>query len=207
MAIFGYARVSTLGQELEVQLSQLTEAGCTRIYREKRSGATTDRPQLARVLKRIRPGDVLIVTRIDRLARSTLDLLGILRILSEKDASFRSLADPWTTMDSATGRLMLTVFAGFSEYERHLIRARTAEGRALAQERGTRFGRPSKLSLEKQQELVARRRAGESLRELAEAYSINETTVSRIFARAAAKADNTTARLLDTNPVVSDETG
>jgi DNA invertase Pin-like site-specific DNA recombinase len=146
MAIYGYARVSTDGQSLASQEAELTAAGCAKVYAEKVSGARTDRPQLAKVLKRLAPGDVLMVTRLDRLARSTRDLLNTLAAIGEAGAGFKSLHDTWADTTSPHGRLMLTVLGGLAEFERELIRARTGEGRKRAQERGVRFGRPRKLT-------------------------------------------------------------
>jgi hypothetical protein len=109
MAIFGYARVSTDGQSLASQDAQLHAAGCIKVYAEKVSGAKTDRPELAKLLKRLEPGDVLMVTRLDRLARSTRDLLNMLDTIAKADAGFKSLSDTWADTTTAHGRLMLTV--------------------------------------------------------------------------------------------------
>jgi DNA invertase Pin-like site-specific DNA recombinase len=103
-------------------------AGCAKVFREKVSGAKTDRPELARVIRRLEPGDVLIVTRLDRLARSTRDLLNILDAIGKAGAGFRSLSDPWADTTTPHGRLMLTVLGGLAEFERELILARTSEG-------------------------------------------------------------------------------
>lgn len=191
MKIFGYARVSTVGQTLEMQLAQLQTAGCTEIFREKMSGADSGRPQLRRAMRVIKAGDVLLVTRLDRLARSTIDLLNIIGALTNKGASLKSLAEPWTDATSATGRFMLTIAGGVAEYERELIRTRTMEGRALALARGVSLGRPSKLTSAQQSDAFRRRVSGESLRSLANDYQVTETTISRICARVAkAKASD-----------------
>src|SRR5262249_40278732 len=129
MASYGYARVSTDGQTLASQDAQLHEAGCAEVYSEKVSGAKTDRAELRKLLKRLEPGDVLIVTRLDRLARSTRDLLNILDEIAKAGAGFRSLADTWADTTTPHGRLMLTILGGLAEFERELIRARTSEGR------------------------------------------------------------------------------
>jgi DNA invertase Pin-like site-specific DNA recombinase len=127
MAIYGYARVSTGGQSLASQDAQLRAAGCTKIYAEKISGGRSDRPELAKLLKRLDRGDVLIVTRLDRLARSTRDLLNVLDAVGKAGAGFKSLGDPWANTTTPHGRLMLTVLGGLAEFERELIIAGTGE--------------------------------------------------------------------------------
>jgi DNA invertase Pin-like site-specific DNA recombinase len=144
--IYGYARVSTGGQSVAAQVEQLTQAGAEKVFREKVSGATTHRAQLQRVLDDLNKGDVLLVSRLDRLARSTRDLLNILARIAEKKARFRSLGDAWADTTTAHGRLMLTVLAGLAEFERELIRARAGEGRARAKARGVKLGRKFKLT-------------------------------------------------------------
>ena len=134
----GYARVSTYGQTLDAQLEQLRDAGCIKIYREKVTGARADRRELNRMLGKLAPGDVVTVTRIDRLARSTFDLFAIVKRIVDAKAQFRSLAEPWADTGTSTGRLMLAVLGGLADVERDLIRTRTAEGRAR---QGPRKGR------------------------------------------------------------------
>jgi DNA invertase Pin-like site-specific DNA recombinase len=143
---YGYARVSTDGQSVEAQVRQLTKAGCKKVFRETASGAKTDRAQLRKALDQLDGDDVLMVTRLDRLARSTRDLLNTLAVIADRKAGFRSLGDTWADTTSAHGRLMLTVLAGLAEFERELIRARTGEGRERAKARGVRMGRPPKLT-------------------------------------------------------------
>jgi DNA invertase Pin-like site-specific DNA recombinase len=126
---YGYARVSTDGQSVEAQVRQLTKAGCKKVFREVASGAKTDRAQLRRLLGQLEAGDVLTVTRLDRLARSTRDLLNTLAAITGKKAGFRSLGDTWADTTTSHGRLMLTVLGGLAEFERDLIRTRTGEGR------------------------------------------------------------------------------
>ncbi|MBB5374532.1 recombinase family protein [Acidocella aromatica] len=140
----GYARVSTQGQDLAQQRAALRQTGCTRIFEEKVSGARRDRPELARLLDHLRTGDVVTVTRLDRLARSTRDLLEIAERIKEAGAGLRSLAEPWADTTTPAGRMVLTVFAGIADFERSLIVERTSSGRAAAKARGVRFGpRPS----------------------------------------------------------------
>jgi DNA invertase Pin-like site-specific DNA recombinase len=171
MTIYGYARVSTDGQSLASQESELKAAGCAKVFAEKVSGARGDRAELAKALKRLESGDTLIVTRLDRLARSTRDLLNILHTLSQNGVSFRSLHDAWADTTSAHGRLMLTVLGGLAEFERELILARTNDGRKRAKARGVRFGRPHKLTAHQRQEALARLANGETQADIARSYA------------------------------------
>jgi resolvase-like protein len=127
MTIYGYARVSTDGQSLASQDAQLHAAGCAKMYAEKVSGARTDRPELANVLKRLRAGDVLMVVRLDRLARSTRNLLNILDGIGTSEAGFKSLGDAWADATTPHGRLLLRVLGGLAQFERELILTRTGE--------------------------------------------------------------------------------
>ena len=146
--LIGYARVSTYGQTLDTQLDQLRAAGCSsrNIYREKVTGARADRRELLRMLDRLTPGDVVMVTRIDRLARSTFDLFAIVKRIVDAGGQFRSLAEPWADTGTSTGRLMIAVLGGLADVERDLIRTRTAEGRSRAKARGKHMGRPPSLT-------------------------------------------------------------
>jgi DNA invertase Pin-like site-specific DNA recombinase len=136
MTTIRYVRVSTNGQSLEAQLRELKAAGAERIFREKMSGTIRERAQLRRVVEALEKDNVLQVTRIDRLARSTRDLLNTLTAIAEKGVGFRSLRDTWADTTTPHGRLMLTVLAGLAEFERELIRTRTGEGRDRAKARG-----------------------------------------------------------------------
>jgi DNA invertase Pin-like site-specific DNA recombinase len=178
--IVGYARVSTDGQSLESQHSALVAAGATQVFAEKISGAVTDRKQLARAVATLAPGDMLLVTRLDRLARSTRDLLNVLDAVAKAGAGFRSLADAWADTTTPHGRLMLTVLGGLAEFERSLILARTSEGRTRAKARGVRFGRKLALTPHQRSEALARRAAGESLVEIARSYAVSHSTISRL---------------------------
>ena len=182
MATFGYARVSTRDQDLASQLDELKAAGCGNIFKEKASGAKSDRPELAKAIRRLEPGDVLIVTRLDRLARSTRDLLNILDAVGKAGAGFRSLRDTWADTTTPHGRLMLTVLGGLAEFERELIRARTGEGRKRAQERGVRFGRPRKLTAHQRDEALQRLRQGETQADVARSCAVDPATISRLAA-------------------------
>jgi DNA invertase Pin-like site-specific DNA recombinase len=183
MAKLGYARVSTNGQDLSGQVAELEAAGCAKIYREKTSGAKTDRPELAKLLRALDPGDVVIVSRLDRLARSTRDLLNVLDVVAKAGAGFRSLKDTWADTTTPHGRLMLTVLGGLAEFERELIRARTGEGRKRAQARGVKFGRPSKLTAHQRQEALQRLAAGETQADIARTYNVDATTIGRLEPR------------------------
>ncbi len=180
--IYGYARVSTDGQTLDAQVAQLKAAGAERVFQEKVSGAKQERVQLKKLLDRLEPGDVLLVTRLDRLARSTRDLLNILGAVAERGAAFRSLADAWADTTTPHGRLMLTVLGGLAEFERELIRARTGEGRARAKAAGKKLGRAYKLTPHQQQEAKRRREAGETITAIARSYAVHHSTISRLCA-------------------------
>jgi DNA invertase Pin-like site-specific DNA recombinase len=179
---YGYARVSTGAQSEAAQVRQLRAAGAGKVFREVASGARTDRPQLRRLLAEIGPGDVMMVTRLDRLARSTLNLLNTLAGLAQKEAGFRSLADAWADTTTAHGRLMLTVLGGLAEFERELIRARTGEGRERAKARGQSLGRPVKLTPHQRSEAIRRRDGGEPLGDIARSYNVHPSTISRLTA-------------------------
>jgi DNA invertase Pin-like site-specific DNA recombinase len=176
----GYARVSTYGQTLDAQLEQLKAAGCARIYREKATGARADRKELQKMLRQLAAGDVVTVTRIDRLARSTFDLFAIVKQIADAGARFRSLAEPWADTGTSTGRLMLAVLGGLADVERDLIRTRTAEGRSRATARGQHMGRPPALTLQQQSEARQRRADGATLKELARSYNVSPATISRL---------------------------
>jgi DNA invertase Pin-like site-specific DNA recombinase len=176
----GYARVSTREQDVSGQVAELTAAGCAKVFKEKASGARGDRGELAKVLRRLEPGDVLVVTRLDRLARSTRDLLNVLAAVTERGAGFRSLKDTWANTTSPHGRLMLTVLGGLAEFERELIRARTGEGRERAKARGVRFGRPKKLTAHQRHEAIERLNAGEAVADIARTFGIDRATVYRL---------------------------
>jgi DNA invertase Pin-like site-specific DNA recombinase len=181
--IYGYARVSTDGQSVEAQIAALTAAGAEKISREVASGAKTDRVQLRRVLDQLDTGDVLMVTRLDRLARSTRDLLNTLAAIAGKQAGFRSLGDAWADTTTPHGRLMLTVLGGLAEFERELIRTRTGEGRARAKARGVKLGRRPKLTPHQKREALVRRERGEETHaQIGRSYNVSGWTISRLTA-------------------------
>jgi DNA invertase Pin-like site-specific DNA recombinase len=180
VTVFGYARVSTDGQSLDAQLGHLKSAGCTKIFREKISGARADRAELGKLLNTVVQGDTVVVTRLDRLARSTRDLLNVLAKLGEQGAGFRSLGDAWADTTTPHGRLMLTVLGGLAEFERELIRARTGEGRARAVANGIKLGRSPKLTPHQKREALARRDAGETVTDIARTYNVHHSTICRL---------------------------
>lgn len=145
------------------------------------SGANTDRAQLRRVIDELGPGDVLMVTRLDRQARSIRDLLNTLAAITDRRGGFRSLGDVWADTTTSHGRLMLTVLGGLAEFERDLIRTRTAESRARAQARGVKLGRKPKLSPHQQQEARLRRDDGEPVRDIARSFNVSHSTISRLL--------------------------
>src|ERR1700746_1531270 len=183
---YGYARVSPGGksESVDAQARQLTKAGCKKVFRDVHvSGAKTDRAQLRRVIETLEPGDVLMVTRLDRLARSTRDLLNTLAAITERKAGFRSLGDAWADTTTAHGRLMLTVLGGLAEFERDLRRARTSEGQARAKANGKTISRPHKLTPHQRREAIRRRDSGdETVREIARSFNVHHATISRLSA-------------------------
>jgi DNA invertase Pin-like site-specific DNA recombinase len=180
MAVIGYARVSTDGQSLQSQTEALHSAGCARVFAEKMSGAYGDRPQLAKAIAALAEGDTLVVCKLDRLARSTRDLLNTLDAIGKVGASFKSLNDPWADTTTPHGRLMLTALGGLAEFERHLILSRTAEGRTRAKANGQRFGRHPVLTPYQRAEALRRRAAGETLTEIAKLFGVSHMTVARV---------------------------
>lgn len=181
--LLGYARVSTDAQELGAQMEALKAAGCERVYSEKRSGADTNRAALAKLLKEAGPGDVLVVTRLDRLARSTRDLLNTLAQLSAADVGFKSLRETSVDTTSPQGRLVVNILASISEFERELITARMGEGRKRAVAKGVKFGPKFKLNRFQRQEALVRLGAGESQAEVARTYGVDRATISRLQLR------------------------
>jgi DNA invertase Pin-like site-specific DNA recombinase len=180
--IYGYARVSTDGQSVAAQVAALRKHGAGKVFREVASGAKTDRVQLRRLVDQLEAGDVLTVTRLGRLARSTRDLLNTHAAITEKKAGFRSLREAWADTTTAHGRVMLTVLGGLAEFERELIRARTGDGRERAKARGQSLGRPFKLTPHQRSEAIRRRDRGETLSDIARSYNVHPSTISRLTA-------------------------
>jgi DNA invertase Pin-like site-specific DNA recombinase len=180
MAIIGYARVSTADQKLEGQLEALKAAGAETVYREKISGVRADRPQLAKLMAGLKAGDVVTVTKLDRLGRSTRELLDLIEKISKAGASFRSLGDPLFDTTGAQSRLLVTMLAAIAEFERELIRERTGAGRERAMAEGIKFGRKRKLSDYQRAEAIKRRAAGETLASIAKTYGVDISMISRL---------------------------
>ena len=185
-AVIGYARVSTDGQSVRDQIVELKAAGASRTFAEKLSGAHSDRPMLRKALAALDEGDTLTVVRLDRLARSTRDLLNILHEVGDKGASFKSLHDCWADTTTPHGRLMLTILGGLAEFERSLIKARTDVGIKRAREQGIRFGRPPKLTRHQQMEALRLLDEGEPQAAVARLLGVDQSTISRLAARVAA---------------------
>lgn len=177
--LIGYARVSTQGQDLERQRAMLGQVGCQRIFEEKVSGAKRDRPELGRMLDHLRAGDVVTVTRLDRLARSTTDLLHIAERLREIGAGLRSIAEPWADTTSPAGRMVLTIFAGISDFERSLIGERTSAGRTAAKAKGVRFGPKPILTSEQIDHAQRMINEGESVAHVARLLGVHRATLYR----------------------------
>jgi DNA invertase Pin-like site-specific DNA recombinase len=180
MAILGYARVSTADQTLKGQLEGLKAAGADPIYREKVSGVRADRPQLAKLMGSLKPRDIVLVTKLDRLGRSTRELLDLIDRIGKAGASFRSLGDPLWDTGSSQGRLLSTLLAAIAEFERELIRERTGEGRKRAMAAGVKFGRKPKLSEYQRAEAIKRRASGETLASIARSYAVDISMISRL---------------------------
>lgn len=177
--MLGYARVSTGSQSLAQQRTDLKAVGCMRLFEEKASGAKRNRPELERMLDHLRTGDVVTVTRLDRLARSTRDLLEIADRLRSIGAGLRSLAEPWADTTTPAGRMVLTVFAGIADFERSLILTRTSAGRKAAQARGVRFGRPLALAADQVDNARCLIAEGLAMSVVAKRLNVHPTTLYR----------------------------
>lgn len=177
--IIGYARVSTDDQNLDSQLDALRVAGAGRIFSDKISGSMRKRPELDRLLDQVRDGDVIVVTKYDRLARSLRDLLDIVETIKERGAGFRSLAEDIDTTTPA-GRLIFHVFASIAQFERERISERTKEGLDAARKRGRVGGRPPSLSSAQRDEVRRMRDdEGRRLSEIAQLFRVSVKTVRR----------------------------
>jgi DNA invertase Pin-like site-specific DNA recombinase len=181
MPTYGYARVSTSGQELDIQLAQLRAVGCERIFCEKESGTKDDRRELRRMLRALKPDDVVIVAALDRLTRGgPFKTLSILNEITSRRAAYRSLAEPWADTTHEFGEVLAAIVGYIARKTREDIIRRTAAGRERALANGVRFGRKPKLSPIEQQEARARRAAGESQRSVALTYNVSCSTISRL---------------------------
>jgi DNA invertase Pin-like site-specific DNA recombinase len=185
MAIFGYARGSADGQTLDAQASALKLAGATRVFSETASEAA-DQRALARALRALREGDALLATRLNRLARSTRDLLNILDTIAKKGAGFRSLGDAWADTTTPHGRLMLPILGGLAEFESELMRAGAGEGRVRAKAPRVPKGRPPKLTPRQKREALKALEDGSTTQgDLARRFMVSQSTISRLADKAA----------------------
>jgi DNA invertase Pin-like site-specific DNA recombinase len=182
MTILAYCRVSTggQGQSLEAQVADVRKAGATRIFQEKISGARSDRPELAKLMKAIGKGDTLIICKIDRLARSTRELLNLIAAIDQAGATLKSLGDPLFNTSHAQGRLLVAILGAIAEFERELTRERTSAGRERAKARGVRFGRPRVLNAYQQAEAIRRKAEGEPLSLIARTFNCSSKTIARL---------------------------
>jgi DNA invertase Pin-like site-specific DNA recombinase len=177
---YGYARVSTGKQDFELQVDALKAAGCERIFAEKVSGKSTDgRREFQRLMKALSPGDTVVVTKLDRLARSSRDLLNILGQLEEGSCGFVSLGEAWCDTTSDVGKLVITIMSGIAEFERKLILSRTEAGITKAREQGKKFGRPSALDVGQKRKIAERYAAGETMQALADEYEVGVASIHR----------------------------
>ncbi|MDD2502751.1 MAG: recombinase family protein [Clostridia bacterium] len=175
----GYARVSTTEQNLDRQLDQLKEAGCTRIFREKITGAKLNRPELEIMLDYLQEGNTVIVTDLTRLSRSTKDLFSLVEQIEAKGAYLKSLKESWMDTTTPQGRLMFTVIAGIGQFERDLVGQRTLEGLAAARARGRKGGRPNKPKDKINLAIKMYDSKQCSIREIVEATGVSKTTLYR----------------------------
>ncbi|EQB17432.1 resolvase [Sphingobium lactosutens DS20] len=178
--IYGYARVSSNGQDLTQQVAQLLAAGCVKVYQEKASAASAERPKLKRAIGALDAGDVLMVTATDRLARNTRDLLNILHAVKEAGAGFRSIAEPMVDTTSQFADVIIAVLGIVASWERQRIVERTAAGRDQAKARGVKFGRRAALTPHQQAEALQRLARGDTQRTVAALLGVDQATISRL---------------------------
>ena len=183
MPTVGYARVSSTGQDLAVQLEKFEAAGCNKIFKEKRSGVDAGRPELKRCLDYLREGDTLLVTKIDRLARSTSDLYQIVSLLARKGVAFKVLDDPSIDTTSRTGKLVMGILALIAEFENDIRHERQMDGIKKAKERGVRFGRKLELVPEKVKQIRKLRAAGSTVPDIMRQIGLSKASVYRALGR------------------------
>jgi DNA invertase Pin-like site-specific DNA recombinase len=180
MRKIGYARVSTRGQDHAAQIAALKAYGCDKIYNEKASGKSTNgRHEFNKLMKALQPGDTVVVTKLDRLARSSRDLANILHNVGEAQCGFVSLGETWCDTTSSVGRLLITIMSGVAEFERELISQRCDEGIERAKAKGTKFGRPTRLDAGQRRKIAERLAAGATYAQLAAEYEVGLATVWR----------------------------
>lgn len=181
MALVGYARVSSRGQSYESQVDRLNQAGVSKLFSEKKSGLDGKRPELQRCLDFLREGDTLIITKMDRLARSTSDLYRILNALAEKGVGFKVLDDPLVDTESRTGKLVMGILALIAEFETDIRRERQMEGIARAKIEGRVGGRPKVITADVEDRITNLRREGLSIRRIAEEVALSKASVQKVL--------------------------
>jgi len=167
----GYARVSLL-----------KKARCQKVFRERVSGFNRQRPEFQRRIDQIRPGDIIVVWKLDRLARSTRDLLNTIETIDEAGGTFQSISEPWANTTTHAGKMIMTIFAGIAEFERDLIPEQTGAGREAAKQRGVRFGHPRKLNRDQVQVASQLLAEGNVVRDIANTFNVHEVTIYRLAA-------------------------
>lgn len=178
--LIGYARVSTEAQDLAYQIGRLEKAGCAEIFHEKRSGKNRDgRPELGRLLASLQPGDVMLATATDRVARDPLDLVNILKAVKDAGAGLRLLDEPFIDTTSEMADLIAFLVGWAARWQRRRILENTAQGREAARKRGVKFGRKPKLTPRVLKVVLERRAHGEPYSHIAEAIGVSESTVRR----------------------------
>jgi DNA invertase Pin-like site-specific DNA recombinase len=182
MAKVGYARVSTVGQSLDVQLTKLKDIGCDEIFKDKHTGTTADRPKLKQCRKYVRKGDSLVITKLDRLARSTFHLTQIAEELKDKGVDL-IVVDQSIDTATATGKLLFNVLASIAEFETEIRKERQMEGIARAMGKGIQFGRKAKLTDDQLVELKREREQGKKISDLMAKFSLSKASVYRLLAR------------------------
>lgn len=184
--VVGYARVSTTGQDFDAQVDRLKAEGATKVFAEKRSGLDGDRPELERCLDYVREGDLLLITKLDRLARSTTHLHQMVDTLMAKGVGFRVLDDPTLDTTSRTGKLVFGILASIAEFETELRKERQMEGIAKARAEGRVGGRPKMISDEVKERMLALRNDGMSIRTIASEVGFSKAAVQKVLAAAPA---------------------
>ena len=188
MTIVGYARVSSIGQTLEVQTEKLVI--CERVFKENKSGVDANRPELKRCLDYLREGDTLMITKIDRLARSTSDLYRIVSMLADKGVEFKVIDDPSIDTSSRTGKLIMGILALIAEFENDIRRERQMDGIAKAKERGVRFGRKCELTPNRIAQIKALRLGGSTVPVIIRDVGLSKASVYRALRMADCKCDD-----------------
>lgn len=179
MRKLGYARVSTIEQNLDRQIVALQEAGCEKIYQEKISGTKKDRQELNRLLAELQEGDTVIVKELTRVSRSTLDMLDLVQQITDKGCYIKSLNESWLDTGSPTGELMLTLMAGIAQFERRLLLQRCNEGRAVAVSKGVKMGRPRTGGKQLEYALQLYKDKAMSIRKICEVCGVSKATLCR----------------------------